>query len=289
MKKQIYPKGQDQESPRVRQDDLPFFLPEVTVTTSPMASEPELRFRRCLERITRGLVAFLDIAEPLQEIKRDKLFLLPGNADGQPLYPTFSQFLKDRLSMNNSTYCKICKAHETYMRLKEHYGDRTDERLGDLKSLASLYELSQVPPERLPEAFEAITAGTGQTSPTAGDVTRWRQTNVLPEETGRRLGRPHKTASIPCTPSLFNDAEDDDEEPQPTDDEDAELDNGNKPAPEEQLYSQLTDLLGNYVLVRYVAQEQGRFEAVSNNVNSFFNNMQELMAEQYNEEQTHED
>ena len=71
MKKQIYPKGQDQESPRVRQDDLPFFLPEVTVTTSPMASEPEQRFRRCLERITRGLVAFLDIAATWAKIIGD--------------------------------------------------------------------------------------------------------------------------------------------------------------------------------------------------------------------------
>ena len=271
------------------QGDLFDNLPPA-VTTPPVASEPrQQKFKRCMEQIARGLLAFLDIVEPLQEIKRDKLYRLCVDTDGTPLFQTFVQFLKDKLGMNDSTFCKMRKAHDTYKRLKEQYGDDTDARLGALKSMSGLYELSQVPQERLSEAFEAITADTGQASPTADDVTRWREANVLPEEEGHRLGRPRKAASAPCTPSLFDDAEDDEEEPQQVEDEDDELDEEDKPDPDEQLYNQLMDLLGSYALVSYVAQEERRFEAVSDRFNSFYDNVREAMPEQYSEEETYED
>ena len=292
MKKKIIKMRRSQESRPVQHDLLDIFTP--AVTTPPVASESrQQRFRRCMEQIARGVEAFFDIAEPLREIKRDKLYLVAIDADGNPLYPTFGHFLKTRLGMSGSVFCKMCKARDTYMRIKERYGDDTDARLGDLKSMSGLYELSQVPQERLPEAIDAITADAGQTSPTADDVTRWREANVLPEEAGRRLGRPRKTVSIPSTPSLFDDAEDDaeddEEEPQSAEDEDDELDEEDKPDPDEQLYNQLMDLLGNYALVSYVAQEERRFEAVSERFNSFYDNVQEAMPEQHSEEETYED
>ena len=49
------------------------------------------------------------------------------------------------------------------------------------------------------------------------------------------------------------------------------------------------DLLGNYALVSYVAQEERRFEAVSERFNSFYDNVQEAMPEQHSEEETYED
>ncbi len=155
------------------------------------------RLHRCMEQIAHGLDAFLAIAEPLRQIQQEKLFRLCLGRDGVPLYSNFGQFLNDVLNMGYDGYCKLCKASDTYKQLKEKFGDDTDARLASLKTLAGLYELSQIPQNRLVEAVEAITDDANH-SPTAGDVRSWRSRTLPPDDGPRKRGRPRK-AGPPAT------------------------------------------------------------------------------------------
>ena len=152
---------------------------------------PKTRFNRCMEQITHGLNAFLDIADPLRQMEQEKLYRFCLDRDGNPLYRNFGEFLKAVCNMTPSSYCKLCKASDTYQLLKENFGDDTDARLKSLKTLAGLYELSQIPEAKLIEAVEAITDDSNP-APTVADVSSWRLRTLPPDDGPRKRGRPRK-------------------------------------------------------------------------------------------------
>ena len=114
----------------------------------------------------RGFQGLWEAVEALQDICDQRLYLCIKDAQGNPRYRTFEDFLKSEFNYTRSNYCRLRKAHETYQHLEEKYGRSEKELICALpKSISVFYEISKFPARRQDEIMEALKADVSSGTP----------------------------------------------------------------------------------------------------------------------------
>ncbi len=224
-----------------------------------------------MDIVRKGSQAYLEAVQALRDIQDQELYLCIKDAQGNPRYRTFEDFLKNEFGYTRSNYCRMKNASDTYQLFREKYGKKYQKLMDVLpQNVSVLYELSKIPEERHDEIMHFLSEDVSHGTPITRDRIIQLRKSGSAQETNtahcEAVDEDEAAASVETCDKETEDertpeehvienqplpADDDYDDEQESDDEEEDIQNTGKSK-----FDQVVNLLKDNELLKYVADSE---------------------------------
>ena len=139
----------------------------------------------CTQKIRRGLVVLMTIIEPLERVRKEKLYAYARDDGGRQLYRSFEEYTRAEFGFARSYYSKLKSGRDAMLKLEQHVEPGVS---GKIDNPRAAYEMSLLPQDCREEAARELAAEAGDGKVTARMVRAWNDARTRRTETDGKTG-----------------------------------------------------------------------------------------------------